>query len=58
MKTKGIILTMLSSITFGFAFALAPMTYGVEGSNPVTLTFLEKLFKSTIFINYLIIFEN
>ncbi|MBB6625059.1 DMT family transporter [Clostridium gasigenes] len=40
MKTKGIILTMLSSITFGFAFALAPMTYGVEGSNPVTLTFL------------------
>lgn len=40
MKTKGIILTMLSSITFGFAFTLGPMTYGLEGSNPVTLTFL------------------
>ncbi|ATD55840.1 DMT family transporter [Clostridium chauvoei] len=40
MKTKGIILTMLSSITFGFAFTLGPLTYGVEGSNPVTLTFL------------------
>lgn len=40
MKTKGIILTMLSSITFGFAFTLRPMTYGAGGSNPVTLTFL------------------
>ena len=40
MKLKGIILTMLSSITFGFAFTLGPMTYGLEGSNPVTLTFL------------------
>lgn len=40
MKTKGILLTMLSSITFGFAFTLGPMTYGVNGSNPVTLTFL------------------
>ncbi|GAB6169373.1 DMT family transporter [Clostridium carnis] len=40
MKTKGIILTMLSSITFGFAFTLGPMTYGAGGSNPVTLTFL------------------
>lgn len=40
MKTKGTILTMLSSITFGFAFTLGPMTYGTQGSNPVTLTFL------------------
>lgn len=40
MKLKGIILTMISSITFGFAFALGPMTYGAGGSNPVTLTFL------------------
>lgn len=40
MKKKGIILTMLSSITFGFAFTLGPMTYGAGGSNPVTLTFL------------------
>ena len=40
MKLKGIILTMLSSITFGFAFTLGPMTYGTGGSNPVTLTFL------------------
>lgn len=40
MKTKGIILTILSSITFGFAFTLGPMTYGAGGSNPVTLTFL------------------
>ncbi|SCJ32799.1 threonine and homoserine efflux system [uncultured Clostridium sp.] len=31
---------MLSSITFGFAFTLGPLTYGAEGSNPVTLTFL------------------
>lgn len=40
MKLKGIFLTMLSSITFGFAFTLGPMTYGAGGSNPVTLTFL------------------
>lgn len=40
MKLKGIILTMISSITFGFAFTLGPMTYGTGGSNPVTLTFL------------------
>lgn len=39
MKLKGIVLTMLSSITFGFAFTLGPMTYGAGGSNPVTLTF-------------------
>lgn len=37
---KGVILTMLSAITFGFAFTLGPMTYGAGGSNPTTLTFL------------------
>ena len=40
MKLKGIILTMISSITFGFAFTLGPMTYGAGESDPVTLTFL------------------
>lgn len=40
---KGIILTMLSAITFGFAFTLGPMTYGEGGSNPTTLTFLRNL---------------
>lgn len=39
-STKGILLTMLSAIVFGFAFTLGPMTYGEGGSNPVTLTFL------------------
>ncbi|MEG0831810.1 MAG: DMT family transporter [Acidaminococcaceae bacterium] len=39
-NTKGILLTMLSAVTFGFAFTLGPMTYGAGGSNPVTLTFL------------------
>lgn len=39
-NTRGILLTMISAITFGFAFTLAPMTYGENGSNPVTLTFL------------------
>lgn len=43
MKTKGTILTMISSIAFGFAFTLGPMTYGSGGSNPVTLTFLRNL---------------
>lgn len=38
-KTNGILLTMLSSIIFGFAFTLGPMTYSL-GCNPVTLTFL------------------
>lgn len=37
---KGILFTMLSAITFGFAFTLGPMTYGAGGGNPVTLTFL------------------
>lgn len=39
-RAKGIILTMLSAVVFGFAFTLGPMTYGEGGSNPVTLTFL------------------
>ncbi|MEG2176083.1 MAG: DMT family transporter [Oscillibacter sp.] len=38
-KTTGTLLTMLSAMTFGFAFTLGPMTYAM-GSNPVTLTFL------------------
>ena len=37
---KGILLTMLSAVTFGFAFTLGPMTYGEGGSTPTTLTFL------------------
>lgn len=40
MKLKGILLTMLSAIAFGFGFTLGPMTYGSGGSNPATLTFL------------------
>ncbi|MBU3227203.1 DMT family transporter [Clostridium algidicarnis] len=55
MKTKGIILTMLSSITFGFAFTLGPMTYGAGGSNPVTLTFLRN-FLSLPFLLLIILF--
>ncbi|MBU3204076.1 DMT family transporter [Clostridium algidicarnis] len=55
MKTKGIILTMLSSITFGFAFTLGPMTYGAGGSNPVTLTFLRN-FLSLPFLLLIVLF--
>lgn len=55
MKLKGIILTMLSSITFGFGFTLAPMTYGVGGSNPVTLTFLRS-FLSLPFLLLIVLF--
>ena len=40
---KGILLTMLSAIVFGFAFTLGPLTYGDAGSNPTTLTFLRNL---------------
>lgn len=44
MRTvKGILLTMLSAVTFGFAFTLGPMTYGEGGSNPTTLTFLRNV---------------
>ncbi|MPQ43894.1 DMT family transporter [Clostridium tarantellae] len=39
-KSKGILLTILSAIIFGFAFTLSPITYGDGGSNAVTLTFL------------------
>ena len=42
-KKKGILLTILSAVTFGFAFTLGPMTYGEGGSNPVTLTLLRNL---------------
>ena len=55
MKLKGIILTMLSSITFGFAFTLGPMTYGAGGSNPVTLTFLRN-FLSLPFLLLIVLF--
>lgn len=56
MKTKGILLTMLSSITFGFAFTLGPMTYGAQGSNPVTLTFLRN-FLSLPFLLLIMLFS-
>ena len=55
MKLKGIVLTMLSSITFGFAFTLGPMTYGAGGSNPVTLTFLRN-FLSLPFLLLIVLF--
>ena len=55
MKLKGIILTMISSITFGFAFTLGPMTYGAGGSNPVTLTFLRN-FLSLPFLLLIVLF--
>lgn len=55
MKLKGIVLTMLSSITFGFAFTLGPMTYGSGGSNPVTLTFLRN-FLSLPFLLLIVLF--
>jgi len=50
MKTKGIIITVLSAAAFGFAFTLAPMTYGVGGSNPMTLTFLRNLLCLPLFV--------
>lgn len=55
MKLKGIVLKMLSSITFGFAFTLGPMTYGAGGSNPVTLTFLRN-FLSLPFLLLIVLF--
>lgn len=50
MKTKGILITVLSAAAFGFAFTLAPMTYGAGGSNPMTLTFLRNLLCLPIFL--------
>lgn len=50
MKTKGIIITVFSAAAFGFAFTLAPMTYGAGGSNPMTLTFLRNLLCLPLFI--------
>jgi drug/metabolite transporter (DMT)-like permease len=49
-KTKGILITVLSAATFGFAFTLAPMTYGSGGSNPITLTFLRNFLCLPMFI--------
>lgn len=49
-STKGILLTMASAITFGFAFTLGPMTYGAGGSNPVTLTFLRNFLSLPLLI--------
>ena len=49
-NTKGILLTMLSAITFGFAFTLGPMTYGEGGSNPITLTFLRNFLSLPILL--------
>lgn len=57
MKRKGIILTMLSSITFGFAFTLGPMTYGSGGSNPVTLTFLRNFLSLPLLLIILLILK-
>ncbi len=48
-KSKGILITVLSAAAFGFAFTLAPMTYGAGGSNPITLTFLRNLLCLPVF---------
>lgn len=53
-KINGAIFTILSAVTFGFAFTLAPMTYGDEGSNPVTLTFLRNFLSLPILFCILI----
>lgn len=47
---KGILLTMLSAVTFGFAFTLGPMTYGEGGSNPTTLTFLRNVLSLPVLV--------
>lgn len=52
---KGILLTMLSAITFGFAFTLGPMTYGEGGSNPTTLTFLRNVLSLPVLLFILLI---
>ena len=47
-STRGILLTMLSAVTFGFAFTLGPMTYGEawqQSGDPVP--FLRKFFELT-----------
>lgn len=46
----GILLTMLSAVTFGFAFTLGPMTYGEGGSNPTTLTFLRNVLSLPVLV--------
>ncbi|MDD2495062.1 MAG: DMT family transporter [Tissierellia bacterium] len=55
MKLKGIILTMLSAIAFGFGFTLGPMTYGSGGSNPATLTFLRNFLSIPFLIGLIFI---
>lgn len=57
MKIKGIILTVLSSITFGFAFTLGPMTYGAGGNNPVTLTFLRNFLSLPFLLAIILLFK-
>lgn len=47
---KGIFLTMLSAVTFGFAFTLGPMTYNDGGSNPTTLTFLRNFLSLPVLV--------
>lgn len=54
-STRGILLTMLSAVTFGFAFTLGPMTYGEAGSNPVTLTFLRNFLSLPVLLAILCI---
>jgi integral membrane protein len=49
-RTKGMLLTILSAMTFGFAFTLAPMIYGEGGGNPVMLTFLRNTICLPIFL--------
>lgn len=53
---KGILLTMLSAVTFGFAFTLGPMTYGEGGSNPTTLTFLRNFLSLPILV-FILLFK-
>lgn len=53
---KGILLTMLSAVTFGFAFTLWPMTYGEGGSNPTTLTFLRNFLSLPILV-FILLFK-
>jgi len=53
---KGAIFTILSAVSFGFAFTLGPMTYGDGGSNAVTLTFLRNFIPLPL-IYFLLVFQ-
>lgn len=55
MRAKGIILCILSSISFGLAFSIAPLTYGDAGSNAVNLA-LFRNFLALPFLFFIIIF--